>query len=279
VAPISPSGTPPANGPCPITAVIGPCLHSGTRRGLTLFAGGTGVLHNNRYAKFRRFSTTTQLIPPTLAPASRRPDAASGSLVMPGQSIPASSPRLRRSDHAPPHKDLQGIGFASSPTQLMRGRSRSAPPCPLAMGVGPLPPALFSLAPLKSRLHPHAGLRGGPMLSIGPNYFPHHTHPGGGHGQASRARMWDGRDGGPPSPGLASEKEKAKTGGGWGCGWWWRALVHRSKAAGGRPLALKPRGAEDGLGPAHLTCHPSAMKKKKGTSCPPFVAIIFDRYL
>jgi len=42
-----------------------------------------------------------------------------------------------------------------------------------------------------------------------------------------------------------------ESGGGWGCGWWWRALVHRPKAAGGgsRPLPYAA-GRPTGRGPS-----------------------------
>ena len=93
--------------------------------------------------------------------ASRRPDEASGLSSCHEDEKPAWWRRV-----AP-----------LPPSQLSRGRSRSAPPCPLAMGVGPLPPALFSLAPLKSRLRPPACLRGGRMLAAPPLLFNHHPHP------------------------------------------------------------------------------------------------------
>ena len=142
---------------------------------------------------------------------------------------------------------------AASPAQLMRGRSRSAPPHPLAVGVGPLPPrSVRSRRSRRACARPRASSVGGALHR--PNYFPHTTHPPYPALAPVRPRRApptgaEGRAAGPPRGLAPTAKEKTKKRR--GLAWWWRRAGVPSPytaRCGGRARSHPPR-------PPSLTVH------------------------
>jgi hypothetical protein len=152
-------------------------------------------------------------------------------------SAPASlqSCRARERHHVAPMKhrgsrhavDQQGSGYAASPVPAKPGALPGAPPCPLPVGVGPLPSrAHVRCAPIRAYTLPRASVVGG-CLQHRPSIFPHTPTQAAATGRRPAPAGWTtGRRAVCPWPcHEAKEKKKRKNGGGWGCGWWWRALV------------------------------------------------------
>ena len=178
----------------------------------------------------RRAGAEPQFLHPVTSPAPSPLHRPHGNIAVPAsrQSCrarnAASSPLLRRSDHASKTRSSLGVRRVAPPSPPSRcGCAPGRAPAPLAHGGRPFPPALVALARalLRACAHPRASVVCGvahrtkfifprPRPRCGPVARPHRDG-----GARRRSAPW-------PCPHSGRKKTKATMGR--GLGWWWRRV-------------------------------------------------------